>query len=93
MQLPVTIKLNKPIQHGSKLIEEIVFEREMIGSDMFGVRFSGRGIDAKEYAMMAARLTGLPDPVINGLNVVDFRAVMETVESFLSDGPPTGTAA
>ncbi|MDL2226546.1 phage tail assembly protein [Deltaproteobacteria bacterium OttesenSCG-928-M10] len=92
MQLPHTITLKKPVQHGSAEISQLVFEREIQAGDLFDINLSS-GLTGRDFANIIARLTGQPLPVISRLGFSDFSAAMEFVNSFLSDGQPTGTAA
>ncbi len=92
MQLPVTIQLKKPVDHGSRQITELTFERELEAGDVFDVNLS-IGFTGRDFANVIARLTGQPLPVISRLSFVDFSAAQVIVNDFLSDGPSTGTNA
>lgn len=91
MDLPITLKLHKPVEHGSRVIEELVFSRELEAKDLFDLPPAGWKVG--DYAQIASRLTGQPLPVLARLGLVDLTKVMRTVEDFLPDGRTTGDGA
>lgn len=93
MQLPVVIEITKPVMHGSKEIREIDFSREMVGADVYDLDLAGGQVTGRDFAKLAGRLSGLPDPVIGALPVTDFLKVVRAVNNFLLDGPETGPSA
>lgn len=92
MQLPVVIELGKAVQHGSREIREIVFNREMVAADVFDLDLAGGQVTGRDFARVAARLSNLPDPVIGALHIADFLKVVKVVNNFLTDGLETGTS-
>ena len=92
MELPVTVTLKKPIQHGSKEITELVFEREVQAADLFDINITA-GLTGRDFANVIARITGQPLPVISRLSGPDFSRCVELVNNFLFDGPETGPTA
>lgn len=92
MQLPVTIQLKNPVDHGSRQVTELTFERELQAGDMFDINLAV-GLTGRDFSSIIAKLTKQPLPVISRLGFADFRAAMEIVNGFLADGPSTGTNA
>lgn len=91
MNLPITIKLQKPVYHGEEEITELVFNREMEFSDMFDLPAEDQTMG--DLGRIISRLAGLPLPVIKKLKPVDARQAMGVVSSFLRDGQATGDSA
>lgn len=83
---PIKIALHKPVKHGQRVIDELVFGREMVAEDMFGLPPSRRDMTMADFAAIAAKLTEMELPVIKLLSVRDFRRVTEVVGAFLMDG-------
>lgn len=87
MNLPVTIKLQKPVYHGEEEITELVFNREMEFSDMFDLPAEDQTMG--DLGRIISRLADLPLPVIKKLKPVDARRAMSVVRDFLHDGLAT----
>lgn len=90
MQLPITIKLNKPVKHGEAEIAELVFARKPVAGDLRGIRL-GELDKADNLTTIIGRLTGQPPSVVQQLEFADFIACSEVITSFLPGGPRTGT--
>ena len=86
---PIVITLKKPIEHGQGTVDRLVFEREPVAGDFFDL--PPVGWSSGDYAALISRLTGQPLPVIKRLSVADFRAALQAVQSFLTDGQATGS--
>jgi Phage tail assembly chaperone proteins, E, or 41 or 14 len=85
---PVTVKLRTPIEFGSQRIEELAF-RPLTGKDL---RKLPEGSSMDVTLVLAGRLSGQPDPVIDKLTGDDLWEVMTVVSGFMPGGPPTGSA-
>jgi hypothetical protein len=90
MELPVTIKLKRPIYEGSREITELVFNREPEAADLYDIEYSGNSSNIRETIKLASRLTGEPFPILGKLKMVDLKDVNKVVSDFLLDGQETG---
>lgn len=89
MELPITITLKTPMQYGNKDVTELVFARELEGTDVRGISVADVRFD--DLATVAGRLCGYPSSFIMKLKGADFMAVSKVATDFLSDSPPTGS--
>jgi len=90
MELPYTLKLSEPVQHGSEEITELVFARKAVAKDLRGIRMSELD-KGDNMILLTARLTNQPPSVVDKLYLADIAACGEVVSSFLPGGPRTGT--
>ena len=90
-QVPHTLKLGSPIEHGSQTITELVFGRKLLAGDLFDL--SPNKWTNGDYATIIGRLTDQPRPLLARLDPVDFAEAMLVVEDFLSSTRTTGDSA
>jgi hypothetical protein len=76
----VTIQLRNPVAFGSQTIGELVI-RPPRTKDLRGLKISGdNGLDV--LLTLAGRLSGQPDPVIDGIAGEDINKLLEVVGRF-----------
>ena len=84
---PITIKLEHPVEHGSEIISELVFQRRMKAKDMRALPMKP---DLGDLLNLVGRLTAQPPSVIDELDPADVMKAVEVVNGFLPGGPATG---
>lgn len=84
MEIPVVIKLNKPLKHGDKEIEQLVIEREMVAGDLRGVIINALKFD--DIFLVASRLTGVPASVITQMSMPDTMRLQAVIDGFFEGG-------
>ena len=85
-----TVKLRTPIDFGSQRIEELTF-RTPAGKDFRRLPPDGSSMDVT--LILAGRLSGQPDAVIDKLSGDDLWEVMTIVGGFMPGGPATGSTS
>lgn len=80
----LTIKLDYPVKHGEDTISELVFDRRPKAKDFKGLSAGNMSFD--ETWLLVSRLTAVPVPVINELDISDAAKVMKGVASFAPGG-------
>jgi hypothetical protein len=75
----VTVKLEKPIKHGSESIAELIF-REPKAKDLRGLSMQAK---ADDLLKLAGKLCGQPDSVIDEMCIADTKKVLDLVSNFL----------
>jgi hypothetical protein len=88
MDGPVTVKLRKPIQFGSQVIEELTF-RPVTAKDLRRLPVLD-GFSMDTVLVLAGRLSGQPDPVIDKLTGADLAEVIDLVTGFMPASRPAG---
>jgi Phage tail assembly chaperone proteins, E, or 41 or 14 len=83
-----TIKLSRPIKIGEQVTNEIVFKRRPKAKDWRGIPEDEVTHDHNQ--MIISRLSNTPINIIEELDVVDYREVLNVLKLFLVDGPKTG---
>ena len=81
IEIPYTIKLQKPVLHGDKEVTELVIPRELCAGDLRGIPINGMCYE--HVGLVISRLTGYPPSVIDKLSGPDFNTAGEVVSSFL----------
>jgi hypothetical protein len=81
MDGPVTVKLRKPIQFGSQVIEELTF-RPVTAKDLRRLPVLD-GFSMDTVLVLAGRLSGQADPVIDKLTGSDLEEVIDLVSGFM----------
>ena len=89
MDLPITIKLQKPVKHGEEEVKELKITREMVAGDLRGIKVAAFTFD--DLALIMSRLTGYPPSVLSKISMPDFMRINALVMSFFDDGPETGS--
>lgn len=89
MQLPITIKLNKPVKHGEAEVTELVFNRRVVAGDMRGV-YIRKAMLWDELLLVAGRVAGVPPSVMNQLEFTDASEIAMVTMTFLMVGQETG---
>jgi hypothetical protein len=84
----LTVSLDYPIEFDSQRITELVFDRRPKAKDFKGLPAGNFTFD--ETLLLVSRLTGVPVPAVNELDIADFTKVMKGVSSFLPDGLSIG---
>lgn len=79
--VPYTLELLKPVKHGEKEVDKLVFARDLVAGDLRGIPMSDMCFD--HIVLIASRITGYPPSVLNELSFKDFAVVGEIVTSFL----------
>lgn len=85
---PVTVKLKAPIQFGSQVIEELVF-RVPTGKDFRRLPIIN-SLELDTVFVLAGRLSGQPDAVIDKLTGDDLEEVIALVSGFMPGSRLTG---
>lgn len=85
---PVTVKLKTPIQFGSQLIEELSF-RAPTGKDFRRLPIVS-GLELDTVLVLAGRISGQPDAVIDKLTGDDLEEVISLVSGFMPGSQQTG---
>lgn len=80
---PITIKLQKPIQHGKELISEMTFSRAPEMGDMRSLPADPQQHTVGAYMDIIGDLVGYPPSVISQLQFKDFNALKEVFLGFL----------
>lgn len=91
MQLPITIKLQKPVRHGEDEVTELKITRPMVAGDLRGIKVTVLTFD--DLLQVGSRLTGYPPPVLAQLSVPDFTRLNGVLMAFFDDGHETGSKA
>lgn len=89
-----TVKLRSPIEFGPKRIEELTF-RPVTGKDLRGFRITP-GLEIEAMLVLAGRLAGQVDAVIDQLTGEDLEEVLAIAADFLpgtrrTGGTPSGS--
>lgn len=80
----ITITLEHPLTMGTEIVAELKFARPLCASDLRGVPVSNMCF---EHVMLAAgRMCGQPPKVMESLEGVDFKAVVNIMLRFLDSG-------
>lgn len=85
---PRVVKLKAPIEFGSQRIEELTF-RPVVGKDLRSLRISA-GLEIDAMLVLAGRLCGQPDPVIDKLSGDDLEEVLAIAADFMPGSRRTG---
>lgn len=85
-----TITLQTPITHGSEIITELTFGRQIRGKDLRGLPLT---LGFEHLLILAGRLCNQPPAVMEQLEGPDLLAVVETAGVFFGPGLPTGASA
>lgn len=91
MQLPVIIKLTRPVKHGEDDVTELKITRPMVAGDLRGIKVTEMTFD--DLLLVGSRLTGYPPSVLAQLSVPDFTRLNGVVMAFFDGGPETGSKA
>lgn len=83
---PVTIKLQKPVHHGSETISELVVQRPKAKH----LRMLPAQPKTGDVLDLAAKLCGQPPSVIDELEMEDTSALLEVVGNFMEPGQKIG---
>lgn len=90
-QWPVTLKLNHPVVFGSETIDTLTFRRGRLG-DLKGVSVAGIP-PTEQLIVVASRMCGQPQKVIESLDVDDVGPVLDVIVSFFARCLETGKRA
>lgn len=85
MDLPITIKLEKPVHHGEEEVRELKITRPMVAGDLRGIKVTALTFD--DLALVGSRLTGYPPSVLAHLSIPDFTRLNNVVTDFFEPGP------
>ena len=88
---PIRIPLKNPLKHGEEDIRELLFGREMVAGDLRGI--SVRDMTHDNICEVAARITGVPAPILRQLTMPDYLEVAGVVGDFFGGSPVTGGKA
>ena len=86
--LPIVVKLEYPVQHGTEEITELKTERRLQAKDFRGIKSTEIMFD--DMLKMISRLFAVPPSVVNELDVVDMMAAGEVINGFFASGQKTG---
>jgi hypothetical protein len=87
---PITITLRKPIVYGNETVKSLTFGREPIARDFYEMPVLSGQYRLADFAVVAAKLTGSPEPLIEQLSLGDFNACMGVVNEYFLDSLGTG---
>lgn len=81
---PIVIDLAAPLKHGAEDVERLVFRRPLKVGDLRGVKIASLSFD--DFALIIGRMVGLPEKVIEQMEMADFSRAMEVISDFLPAG-------
>lgn len=89
MELPVIVKLAKPVMHGEEEVRELKITRPVTAKDFRGITVEKLTFD--DLILLGSRLTGYPPSVIGQLSIPDFTRLNNVLTAFFADGQETGS--